>query len=431
VSLNPYLLLLTALLFSGCASTLKPQPILATVPLGKLEWAGDLPILTLGGSPYEIGYQHGSLLRREVRASVENAMAFIRKEVGIPFLGKWLAHRTLDRAWAQMLPFVPDRYLEELQGLSEGAGIPLRTLTRVHALPDLMATTCSSFAAFGKATREGRLIQIRNLDWAIHSDFQRYAAIFVYHPEGKRSFVSLGYFGFAGVFSGISDAAISVGQIGAKTVDQTTRGLPMPFLLRRVLEESPDLPTAIRLVRGAPRTAGFHYVFADAIRRQAVALETTRSHCAVFWAGDEEAREVSYALPLTDAIVRADPALDPAVRDVQRCSRGDPSKPGLEPPQGKAYDVRYKQHALLLRERYGQLDPQAMMEVARAIAPPSNVWGIVFAYPEMWVASAVGTEAAARQPYRHYDVTSLFSLEEGDWEEGDPTTLKRTTGPSP
>lgn len=42
------------------------------------------------------------------------------------------------------------------------------------------------------------------------------------------------------------EKGISVAQIGAKTVDKTLRGIPMPFLLRRVLEEASDLEEAIK-----------------------------------------------------------------------------------------------------------------------------------------------------------------------------------------
>lgn len=89
-----------------------------------------------------------------------------------------------------------------------------------------------------------------------------------------------------------------------------------------------------------------------------------------------------------------------------------PSQSGIEPPKGKAYDVRYRQHALLIQEMYGHLDPEGMMTIAKAIAPPSNVHSIVFAYPEMWVATARGAVPAAQQPYFRYDLKALFARDE-------------------
>lgn len=371
--------------------------------------ADDLPIVVLRGDPYQMGFQHGRRYRAQVQTSVANIMAFVeQKAPSVPFRDRFVRWR-LSAYYAQMRPFIPAAYQEELRGLADGSGVPLVELQRVHALPEISSTWCASSVAYGRATKGGRLLHLRNLDWAIHADLQRSAAVFVYHPDGRRPFVNLGYFGFLGVLTGVNDAGISVGEIGAKTVDQTLRGIPMPFLLRRVLEEAGDLETAVRLVQEAPRTGGFNYVFADAARRQAVALETTHRHCAVFWAGDEAAKGVSYAVPIPEVTVRADPALDPAVRAVQRASKGDPSTPELEPPAGKAYDVRYRQQAALIQEQYGQLDPDRMMAIARAIAPPSNVQSVVFAFPELWVANAEGTTPAAQRPYVRYDLTELFA----------------------
>ena len=400
-------LLLLPILLAGCAGRTKPVPILATVPPGRLSWVEDLPVLELTGTPYEMGYQHGSMMRRGVRGSVRNVMAFIDREVGIPLIGKWLARRRLDQAWAQMEPFVPPAYLEEMQGIADGAEVPLKSLQRVHALPELMATTCAGFAAFGKATRDGKLIQIRNLDWAIQSDVQDYSALFLFRPRDGHPFVSVGWLGFIGVVSGINENGISVGEIGAETADASMKGIPMPFLLRRVLQESDDLKAAANIVIDAPRTSGYNYLFADAKAKQAIAIETTHRHCAVFWADQEP--NARFRVPVTNAIVRSDTAFDPIVRDLQKASRGDPSKPGLESPVGAgSYDIRYRGQSKLLLQFYGSIDPEIATAIARAIAPRSNVQSVIYAYPQIWVANAHRRRPAVTQTYREINLEDLF-----------------------
>jgi hypothetical protein len=354
-----------------------------------------------------MGVQHGALLREEVRASVGNMMAFVDREVGIPVVGGFLARRTLDRAWSRMAPFVPLEIQQELKGLSEGAGIPLKTLQQVHALPELMVTTCASFAAFGKATRDGRLIQIRNLDWAIQSEVQRYSALFVARPEGKHPFLNIGWLGFIGAISGINDSGISISEIGAETQDVDLKGIPMPFLLRRVLEEADHLDEAVDLVCSSTRTGGYNYLFADAKPGQAVALETTKSRCAVFWADQEP--KTPYGVFVPNVVLRSDWALDPQVRDQQLAAKGDPNRPGLEPPVGsKAYDVRYAGQGQLLLQFHGQIDPEIAMAIARAIAPSSNIQSIVYAFPQVWVADAQAKQPAALGRYLQVDVRSLL-----------------------
>ncbi|MDO8729920.1 MAG: C45 family peptidase [Candidatus Omnitrophota bacterium] len=383
-----FLLLALVLSAAGCGVPPKQVPIFDTVPPGKLEWVGEMPVLKLSGSPYQMGYQHGTLLRREVRASVKNIMAFADQQLRVPGLGRLVARRKLDRAWKQMKPHVPERYLEEMQGLSDGAEIPLRTLQRVHALPDLTSVTCASSVVAGPATQDGRLIQIRNLDWAIQSNVQRYAALMVYEPAGKKPFVSIGWLGFIGVLSGISRSGISVAQIGAETQDSNLRGVPMPFLLRRVLEESDDLKQAVKIIEEGPRTVGYNYLFADAKARSAVALETTRQHSAVFWMGPES------------RLVRADYPLDPVVRGLQT---------EKSPEKTKAYQVRYRGQEQLLEKFHGKINPEIAMAIASAIAPSSNIQSVVYATPQIWIASAYRRRPAAQGAYLQVDLEDLFT----------------------
>lgn len=374
---------------------------------GRVEPSGSLPVVYLSGSPYEMGYQHGAFFRKEVRASVANAIAFVDRHGKVPWVGRWIARQMLDRTWRQMKPYIPPRYLQELQGLSDGAGIPLKTLERLHALPELTATTCASFAAFGKATDGGGLIQIRNLDWAIQSDVQKHAALFVHQPASGRPFINVGWFGFIGVISGINEEGISVAEIGAETVDVSFKGIPMPFLLRWILEEGRDLKKAVEIVQTSPRTVGYNYLFADAKAKQAVALETTHRHCAVFW-GTESVQSPEH-LVVPDALFRSDLAFDPQIRDLQLACRGDPKRPGLESPKGSsAYEVRYRKQGELLLRFHRQINAETAMAIARNIAPSSNMQSIVYAYPQIWVAIADGRQPAAEGRYLYLDLKELF-----------------------
>ncbi len=402
------LLAMTIVFLAGCAAGRGPSgPILATVPSGELTWIGELPVLHLSGTPYAMGYQHGSLMAPQVRASVANVMAYVAKQAKIPGMGRYLARRMLDQAWRKQAPFVPPDFLEEMEGLADGARVPLKALQRLHALPERMAAHCSSFAAWGTATQGGRLIQMRNLDWAIQSDVQRYSALFVCRPAGKKAFLSLGWLAFMGVISGINEEGISVAEIGAETRDQTLKGIPMPFLLRRVLEESRDLTGAVSIVSLAPRTGGYNYLFADHQEGTAAALETTQNHCAVFYAGKEPVSP--WHLPIADCLFRSDFALDPHVRDLQLASKGNPRRPGLESPVGSsAFDIRYWGLGLLLKRFHGRINPEVAMGLARAVAPSSNIQSVIYAFPQVWVVNAAGRRPAAHGAYQEIDAEKLF-----------------------
>ncbi len=375
-----------------------------------------LRVVWLSGSPFELGRQHGMLLREEVRASLRNTLGFFRRYLKVPLIRSLLVNWWLDSTWGPSARHVPEGYLEELRGLAEGAGVPLRELHRLHAVPD-RTYACANLAAWGRATGGGRLVHLRNLDWNIKAGVQRYAIVFVVRPTGTRAFINVGWAGFIGVLTGINERGISIGQVGAESADVTDDGEPMVFLMRRVLEHAADLDHAADLIRTARRTVGVNYVIADAgVGRpgragRAIAIETTARHVRVFEADDPAESQVEYARPIADAVFRADTAMDPVIRERQMASMGDPTRPGLEPPGGSAYEVRYRGQAAGIEAQYGRMDAERAQALAQAIAPDSNVQSVIFAWPEIWIANAEGTIPAARTAYHPLDARALFGAE--------------------
>lgn len=379
-----------------------------TASEAKVEQINGLRVVHLSGTPYEIGFQHGSVLHDEVRASVNQIVGYFRKYLKVPILKTMAANWWLDRSWNQSKPFIPKAYLQEMRGLADGSGVDIKEIYRLHAVPD-RTYSCASLAAWGDATANQQLIHTRNLDWNIDVGIQEHATVFVVRPEGKQAYVNIGWAGFIGVLTGISEEGISVGQIGAETTDISFKGLPMIFLLRSVLESATDLEQAQQIVSVAPRTVGINYVFADAKANKAIAIETTHSYVRVFKANDSSEQLVTYARPIKDAVFRADTAFDPVIRNLQIASGGKPNKSGLEPPTGSAYEVRYLGQADGIEESYGRLDVEKAKEIAKSVAPSSNVQSVIFAWPEVWIANAIGTKRAAHTKYHLLNVETLFT----------------------
>ena len=375
----------------------------------RVESVEGLSVVYLSGTPYEIGRQHGEALREPVRAMVGQVLSYFRSYLKIPWMRAWPINWWLDSEWRQARPFISKASLEELSGLADGSGVPLRELHRIHAIPD-RTYSCASFAAWGRATTDGRLIHVRNLDWSIRAGIQRFPVVFVVHPAGKHAFINVGWAGFVGVLTGINDQQLSIGQIGAKTVDVTLAGEPMVFLMRRTLEEASTLEEATALITQAHRTVGTNYVLADAKARRAIVIETTHRHADVFEANDPREHAVTYARPMPDVVFRADTAVDPIIRNQQLASQGNPTQPGLESPAGSsAYDVRYLGQAAGLSAYYGTLDGVSAQRIAKAVAPGSNVQSVVFAWPDLWVANAQGTTPAAATLYHHLNAAELLN----------------------
>lgn len=178
-----------------------------------------------------------------------------------------------------------------------------------------------------------------------------------------------------------------------------------------MLEGAASLQDAEAIVTTAPRTVGINYVIADAKAREAMVLETTHRYVRRFRADDPAEHAVAYARPIVDAVFRADAAMDPVIRGQQLASHGNPAHPELANPAGSsAYDIRYLgQHAGLMAH-FGHVDPMAAQAIAKAIAPPSNIQSVIFAWPDVWVANAEGVIPAAWTPYRRLDLEELLTM---------------------
>src|SRR5688572_31649045 len=79
-------------------------------------------VLHLKGTPYEMGLQHGRLLREQAR---KNLQRIIDNQEELGRSDEYQAYLMMRDLMHDMLRrHIPARFVEELRGLAEGAGIP-------------------------------------------------------------------------------------------------------------------------------------------------------------------------------------------------------------------------------------------------------------------------------------------------------------------
>ena len=391
---------LLALLLPACAYPsyvgargTPPSPAAAaveTIPLPAPEDPAltNLPHLTLVRLPGD-GYQRGFLYGRAFpaawkRATDEleaHAAAYLDDYVPFDFLRRFavrqyaaLVARDFDDSGS--LATMPRTYRAYVQGLADGAGIDASRLLRNMAIVMLADASCSAFVAFGPATEDGRLLQLRNLDWGGDELPAAQGTVLLLHepPDGQR-WLSIGFVGLVGSISGINESGIAISEIGAESKDKTQRGMPMPILLEDVLARARSLDEAVAILRQAPGTGGYNYMLGSARERRGVVVEKTARHTAVFEIGPDNYAGNPWFRGFSGFDCRADTAADPAVRGVQRCSGG----PGS--PEGRgAYENRYKQQLELFEQWGRRLDLERAAELAREIAPRTNLHSILYDY---------------------------------------------------
>jgi len=358
---------------SACESATKPV-VLATSGKGWLETRAGNLVLHVAGTPYEMGYQHGVLLRPQIQSLVARlyvaaaAQALTAKEES-PFA-------RLEKAYARCLPYIPKDVLDEMRGLAEGAQLPLERLRTVNMIPELFH--CSGFAMWGKATNDGALYHGRILDYAMELGYHNFAVLIVGRPEGKHAFINVGYTGFLGSVTGTNDQGISFGEMGGGGVGQWD-GMPMAFLLRKGLEEADSLEEGLAIFRETPRTCEYYYVISDAKKKDARGLACTPEKFLVLRPGEKH------------------PALPAQV-----------AYPDTVLMSGEG---RFQLLAERVGTVHGRIDgPTGLMLMRRPVAMKSAIHTALFA-PErgkLWIANAVGTTPASECPYTEYDIKELF-----------------------
>jgi hypothetical protein len=335
---SPSLRLTTPLVFLGLVvaswllpNTLDPaedvQPLASRTSFsGELENREGLLVLHLSGSPYGLGYQHGTLLRQEVRARIQTEVyGGLVEERGV-------SHLLLLRRARQIDAILTEEYREELRGLADGSGVSYLQVLVLNTAEELVgekwtangvrqlmlalspaffphfsateptagsgvpntlaveqqmteARLEGAFAGFGSATIDGRLLQ--GAWFASPPPALGELVVVICQPNSGNSYVGVGKPGAIGLFAGMNEEGLAVTTLKSPSQDASLVGISAPMLLREVLQNGGGLPTALSIMTSAQRTTGQNVLIGDNKRPDAQALEFSAHDFAVFPAANE------------------------------------------------------------------------------------------------------------------------------------------------
>src|SRR4051812_36337028 len=80
--------------------------------------AAQVPVAVVRGTPYQMGWQLGQLMQKEMHAFIPRALAGVSAELKV-------SPDMLAEVWARSAAFGDDRVEQELAGLADGSGMPL------------------------------------------------------------------------------------------------------------------------------------------------------------------------------------------------------------------------------------------------------------------------------------------------------------------
>lgn len=333
-------------------------------------------VLILSGTPAEMGAAHGRLLRDDV-LEMNARIAAVGVAASLK-LGENFAAR-IEEATRRTAPFVPERFFEEMDATAAATGLEPAQIRRINSFPELFH--CSGVALRGSATVGGRVLHARVLDYMRDVGLQNNAALIVYRPEGRNAWLSVSYAGFVGTVTAMNEKGLAIGEMGGAGEGKWD-GLPMAYLMRRVVEECSTVDEALALMRSTPLTCDYYYVLSDAAGNMAA----------------------------VEAIAERDPVLK-----IMRPGECDPRLPGalddcvyISGP-GERADTLFKR----LNENFGKIDVPTLIEILkRPVSMKSNLHDAIFA-PEtldVWFAEAGATTPACDEKYYRANLRELLEF---------------------
>eukprot|EP00010_Vexillifera_abyssalis_P002857 CAMPEP_0201552088 /NCGR_PEP_ID=MMETSP0173_2-20130828/13637_1 /ASSEMBLY_ACC=CAM_ASM_000268 /TAXON_ID=218659 /ORGANISM="Vexillifera sp., Strain DIVA3 564/2" /LENGTH=441 /DNA_ID=CAMNT_0047962507 /DNA_START=21 /DNA_END=1346 /DNA_ORIENTATION=+ len=299
--------------FKNCKGHVNNYPIATDEPVfvkavenGKLYLAGGehvspkINVVHLWGSPYEMGYAQGQLLKEQVNGLINDAFQWLEESIkdSVPHLpDSWLpilAHNgtgaLLELTYDLTKDFIEPWFLQELQGLADGSGVPYKTLLHANLIPEAIKAHCSMFGSWGKSSKTGKLVQLRALDWTTNAPFQKYPLVLVYHPDNGtqpsavqpygHDFSTVGWAGLIGALTGFSSAPVGICEkvwLHYKGRDSRV-GVPWTFLLRDILQFDQDIDSALSRIANARRTCSIFVGVGDGESNQFRAVEYSHDY---------------------------------------------------------------------------------------------------------------------------------------------------------
>lgn len=249
----------------------------------------------VGGTPEQMGEQHGEALRDEIRGMLDALNHHViygqRGVYGLGIrVGAFGAAHLMERR-------VSSKYRREMRALARAADVPYREILLLNCVDDVLANLaqlgelygrlgCSAFAATGPRTADGELLCGRNLDyfiisaagedaWAATNYIRKHVVAVEYAPDHAQPFVSIGWPGFIGVATGMNAQGLCLGSLTVSTHHNWPLATPATFIYRDMLQRTATLPDAMDLLLRSPRAQGNNVLLGSGTEADARVVEFT------------------------------------------------------------------------------------------------------------------------------------------------------------
>lgn len=219
--------------------------------------------ITLSGSSYDMGYQHGSLLKQEIQSLVIQWKDYLRNTLLVQpdnFIKEFAAGTSYDEAIRQYTP----ELWQELEGLAAGAEVDLETMYVYQLVDEIWARgsdqdfhSCTTFGV--NKTADQPVLTGQNLDIPF---FHGYQTVLHLEPDnGPDAYV----FTFPGCIGacGMNESPVSVTVNSILQLKSGRDGLPVAFVVRGILGLN-SFEEAVEFISTVTHASGQNYLIGSA-----------------------------------------------------------------------------------------------------------------------------------------------------------------------
>ena len=241
---------------------------------GWKETIDGLIVLHINGSNYEMGYQLGYYLKEEYMICHRAWLDYFEDKCDI----------TLEDAieiWNIMNSSIPQEYKEEMRGRADALGLSFEEVAvmEILGLAIYMPKKCCALAAWGSATKDGKLIHISSGDWKLDLKdpltgeyLTNNQIMIVRKPDNAYSSVTRGMPTEVGIEGGVNEKGIVVAYTSVPTVECNIMGIPLGLRQLMVMDHAGSIEEAIDILN-SNLTVGWSFIVGDSKIPIAYALE--------------------------------------------------------------------------------------------------------------------------------------------------------------
>ena len=196
-------------------------------------------VVYLTGSPYEIGLAHGTLCKREILEVNRQYFEYFNQFLD-DSSDKW------EDFSKELKKRIPQEYLEEMRGISDGSQIEFDKILFLNALSTIsMANKCF---AFSFRETNSKIITFRQIDNDPKSPLYKNMILYIIKPQKGYSFAAILNPGWVDGETGMNEHGVTVSQnnIGIKQTEWDL--MPITHLSRYMLQYARNIDEAEQIL---------------------------------------------------------------------------------------------------------------------------------------------------------------------------------------